>query len=244
MAAYYGISEERVWIAPNIRDLTLQNRWTALASKIALTSEMLEADVVQVYPFSTPRAKSKGVDTAIKVFGRLKECGNTVRLVLVNAHNNGEHPQAEIRRLRTLAGERGLSAKDVIFTSDIEGAGDGVSGDVVADLQQAANLFVFPSTSESCGLVMLEAGINGQLLVLNEALPTLLDAVDRTSAIYAPFGQDVDATSEVMIEELAERIDGHLKGSMENQAKRALLRQYSLKAGGEALVQAIEGIWR
>jgi hypothetical protein len=31
---------------------------------------------------------------------------------------------------------------------------------------------------------------------------------------------------------------------MENMSKRGLLRQYSLRAGGEALAAAVEGVWK
>ncbi len=245
LAAYYGIAPEHVWIAPNIRDITLQNRWTDVASSLATAANLFEADIVQVYPFSTPRAKSKGVDTVIKIFGKLKAMGNTVRLVLVNAHNYGPGPAAELVRLRALAGVAQLTSEDVVFTSDLHAkAADGVTGDVVADLQQAANVFIFPSTSESCGMVMLEAGVTGQLLVLNESLPTMFDAVDRTGAIYVPFGQDTDRTPVEVIDQVADWVDDCLRLSKENQSKRAILRQYSLKAGGEALVAAVEGVWR
>jgi glycosyltransferase involved in cell wall biosynthesis len=244
MATYYGISEERVWIAPNIRDLATQNRWTPLATKIATTTGLFDADIVQVYPFSTPRAKSKGVDIVIKIFGKLKALGNSVRLVLVNAHNYGEGPQDQLRRLEGVAAAAGLAIGDVVFTGKFPEAADGVSGDVVADLQQVGNVFIFPSTSESCGMVMLEAGINGQLLVLNESLPTMFDAVDRTQALFLPFGQDTDLIPDELIEQAAETIDGSLRLSTENRAKRALLHQYSMEAGGKALVVAVEGVWR
>ena len=51
----------------------------------------------------------------------------------------------------------------------------GVPHEVVKNLLAYSDLFVLPSTSEACSLIMLEAGASKNLVVLNSDLPSFYD---------------------------------------------------------------------
>ena len=58
---------------------------------------------------------------------------------------------------------------------------------MVSQLFQLGNLFVFPSTSENCSLILLEAMLSKNLLVLNESVPPMKE-FGIENALYFKFG--------------------------------------------------------
>jgi len=60
---------------------------------------------------------------------------------------------------------------------------------VVRDLMLISNVFIFPSLSEVCSNVVLEASMCKQLLVLNKSFPSLFDFGDEgKTCLGHPFG--------------------------------------------------------
>jgi len=151
---------------------------------------ILDADIVQVYPVSTPRAvENKQVDKLILLFSKFKKLGKKVKLIVCNAHANNEVDKVLIKGVMDKAHELGLTKEEVIFTSlinppDFE---HGVPHDVVRDLFMLSNLFVFPTTSENCPLILLEAAATKNLLVLNDDFPPLREFFGK-DALYFKFG--------------------------------------------------------
>jgi hypothetical protein len=80
--------------------------------------DILSHDILQIYPFSSPRWISKGVNKLIKIFSYWKSMDQNVKLVLVNSHANGESKK-DITALKSLIKMNNLELnKDVILTSD------------------------------------------------------------------------------------------------------------------------------
>jgi len=67
-----------------------------------------------------------------------------------------------------------------------------VPGEVVRDLQTAANTFIFPSVSECCSLVLAEASIMGKFVAVNENFPAMREFVDETVLHYRLTQEDPD----------------------------------------------------
>jgi hypothetical protein len=63
----------------------------------------------------------------------------------------------------------------------------GVPREVVTQLFQLSNLFIFTSTSENCSLILLEAMNAGCILVLNLDVPSLRE-FGKENALYFGFG--------------------------------------------------------
>ena len=149
---------------------------------------IFEADIISVLPVSTPRMVSgKGVDKVIKIHSKLKQIGYKTKLIVPNAHANAQPEQRQIAELKVFAQERGLDNNDLIFTSqEDEKYKLGVPQKIVSDLFRIANIFIFPTISENSSLVLLEAMLSGNLLVLNKKVGTLLEHAGE-KALYFDF---------------------------------------------------------
>lgn len=158
--------------------------------------DILSADFMQIYPVSTPRmVEGKQIKAVIHILAKLKKIGKTVRLVVCNAHANDKREKQTIAEVLSFANEKGLSSAEVIFTSlqSPPTYEHGVPRSAVSQLFQLSNLFIFPSISENCSLILLEAMLSGNLLVLNKSLQSLRE-FGKHEALYFDFGstqQDV-----------------------------------------------------
>lgn len=148
---------------------------------------LLDADIISVYPVSTPRmVDGKQIDIVIKIHGFLKKLGYKTRLIVPNAHANAEREKNLVKGMQDLAKNQGLTPYEVIFTST-DGHEHGIPRNAVSDLFRLANLFIFPSTSENCSLILLEAMLSGNLLVLNKDCSGMQE-FGGESALYFKFG--------------------------------------------------------
>jgi len=185
---YYQADAGHFHTLPNIR--APEDFWgfSENAQLIARETGLAEAEVAQVYPVSTPRASAKGLDKVMHLFGIMKrDFGKKVCLVMANAHANGNLPM--LQSLRQLA--KGFDLEDEFHITSELIPTTGAHGLPMADvsaLMGLANVFCFPSQSEACGLVMLEAALAGCILVLNDDLPVMHDFIQPSEALWAPWG--------------------------------------------------------
>ena len=88
--------------------------------------------------------------------------------------------------MQDLAKDYGLTPYEVIFTS-LEGHEHGIPRSAVSDFFRLSNLFIFPSISENCSLVLLEAMLSGNLCVLNKDTSGFQE-FGGDSVLYFKFG--------------------------------------------------------
>lgn len=245
VARYYDTTEDRIKVLPNIREPV---RFLGLSERVQMVADaagLMERDIVQIYPLSTPRSASKGVDKVLRVFALLTHYyGKDTALVLANAHANGKDGREILQVLKGYASALNLSDR-VFFTSDLvpESVGEGLHQDEVRQLLDLSNVFCFPSESEACGLVMLEAALTHNLLVLNEDLPTLKDFIHPDQAIWVPWGslrkprggEDLERITAFAAREIMQSLAADRIGS----ARRQALRSCGLKH----LQAAMAAIW-
>ena len=138
---------------------------------------------------SSTRFDGKKPDKVLKILGELKKQGKSVRFICPNAHANAEREKKAIADLIHYGIEQGLTREEIIFTSLEEAPTyeQGVPREVVRELFQLSNLFIFPSISENCPLILLEAALSKCLLVLNESFQPLRDFFGK-NALYFKFG--------------------------------------------------------
>lgn len=172
IAESYGTTLDNVRVVFNTKEPSEFFRFDPITTSLIYEHDLFDADIMQTFPFSTPRHEGKQVTKVIRLFSQFKKLGHKVKLVLVNAHSNNN--EGKVAKLREYGTKLGLDNKDLIITSE-GGHLRGLPREVVADLFQISNLFVFPSTSEVCPNVLLEASIAGNFLVINESLPCLKD---------------------------------------------------------------------
>ena len=189
VAESYHTFPKNVRIVYNPRDPRLFYNLHPLVKSILDKYPVLEADLIQVYPVSTPRMiDGKQIKIVIDVLGELKKLGKSVALIVCNAHANDKREQALISEVGSYCASKGLNSSEVIFTS-LEGKEyeTGVSQDVVSQLFQLSNLFIFPSVSENCSLILLEAMLSKCLLVLNDDVGSMRE-FGKENALYFKFG--------------------------------------------------------
>ena len=86
----------------------------------------------------------------------------------------------------------GLNPMEVTFTSEFDQVWQTrVPRKTVSNLFAISNVFILPSRSETYSLVAQEAGLRGNLLVLNNDFPPFRDIYGPT-ALYHPFSSNID----------------------------------------------------
>jgi len=227
-----GVDVQDVRVVFNDKDPDIFFEWHPITCDIARRYDLFNRDIFQTYPLCTTRIDAKGIDKVIRVFGKLKELGNKVLLVVCNS-NARKHAETVENKLQ-FAYSKGLDKDDIIFTSTLSPATvGGVPRAVVRDLMQLSNLFIFPSTSEVCSNVLLEASMTKQLLVLNETFPAMFDFGEKDKTVMAyPFGSlrglsFMSNTDEAYLE-LAKKIVEELKNSKMNMQFLRILRDCNI----------------
>jgi len=160
---------------------------------------LLEKDFIQVYPLSTPRMidrenlptmkGGKQIHLVIEIMAALKGLGKKVAIIVANAHANDRREKELISEVLAFAAGKGLNQAELIFTSleDTPRYEAGVSRGIVSQLFRLSNLFIFPSVSENCPLILMEAMLSNCLLVLNENVGSMRE-FGKDNALYFKFG--------------------------------------------------------
>jgi hypothetical protein len=194
-AEMYGTWPKEVRTIFNPMDIRLLHKFHPLTNELIEQYDLLSADVIDIYPLSSTRMDESGkqLSKVVKIMGYIKKQGNSIRLVVPNAHANAQREKDTIERMYKLAFENGIERRELIFTSlhDIPKWEHGVPHDVIRDLFLISNVFIFPSVSENCPLVLLEAMAGKNLLILNHSFPAMRDFA-LENALYFRFGSLVD----------------------------------------------------
>jgi glycosyltransferase involved in cell wall biosynthesis len=189
-AEHFRVSPDRVHVIPHAKDPREFLLTTPYVKDLVTRKAVLAADFVQTLPAATKHLANKGIHEIFQVFANLKTQGSSVRLIVCNSWCDSDARRESVTALEASAREVGLEPRsEVIFTSvDNPQMEMGASRAEVRDLMTISNLFVFPSKSETFGLVVAEAALAGQLLVLNSSLPCQMEIAGAENALYFPFG--------------------------------------------------------
>lgn len=189
-AEAYSLFPKDVKIVHNPVDPRLSWNLHPLVHSLIEKYDLLSADFVQTYPVSSTRmVDGKQLNTVTDIFGKIKEFGYSVRIIVCNAHANDKREKQVIAEMLSHASKCGLSANELIFTS-LEDAPKyelGVPRDVVSQLFLLSNLFIFPSVSENCPLILLEAMLAKNILILNDDVGAMRE-FGQDNALYFKFG--------------------------------------------------------
>jgi glycosyltransferase involved in cell wall biosynthesis len=152
--------------------------------------DILSADYLDIYPLSTTRmVDGKQIKVVIEIMAALKKLGKKVCFIACNAHANDRREKQVIAEIVSFANEKGLNANEMIFTSLEDPKYElGVPREVISQLFLLSNLFIFPSISENCSLVLLEAMLSKNLLVLNDNGFLPFREFAKDNALYFDFG--------------------------------------------------------
>lgn len=185
-AQQYDVPVGRVQVVYNCRDLIRFFGMHPLTEKLVEKYKLIDCDVMGVYP--TRMSSGKNPDVAIELFAhinkKLYDVGKNAKLVFCNSYSNAQNEKDYMQHLRDMAITWGLPKENLIFTSEEGKEWElGVPPQVVRDLLQISNVFFLPSKSEGCSLVLLEAALTKNLIILNGTLPSFKE-FGGTDAFY------------------------------------------------------------
>lgn len=190
-AEMYHVLPKDVRTVYNPMDIRELHNFDSLTKEIIEQNDLMSPEFLCVYPLSTTRMDKFGkqLSKVIWIVSELKKKGRTVALVVPNAHANAQREKDAIEEMYSYAYSRGLERRELIFTSlhDVPKYELGAPHEVVRDLFLLSNLFIFPTVSENCPLVLLEAMAGKNILVLNQSFPPLKD-FGKDDALYFGFG--------------------------------------------------------
>jgi hypothetical protein len=228
LAEMYNTLPRDIRVVPNSRDPRTFWNLDPFVSNLIDKYDLLSADIISVYPVSSTRMVNGGkqIDVVIKIHSALRKLGLKTKLIIPNAHANGQ-------KEKDLIAER--ASMDVIFTStEGEEFEQGVSSKIVSDLFRLSSVFIFPSVSENCSLILLEAMLSGCLLVLNKDCSGFQEFGSK-NALYFKFGnEDFGITNkELALEtekyplDIAKIIKSEWELNKPLQAKRRTLQKHN-----------------
>ncbi len=229
LAEMYGAWDKDVRIVHNSRDPRTFWNLDPFVIELINRYSILEADIISIYPVSTPRMISgKGLDKVIKLHVKLKSLGYKTRLIVPNAHANAQPEQRLISETRMWAAEQGLENNELIFTSQERKEFElGVSPQIVSDLFRISNVFIFPTVSENSSLVLLESMLSANLQVLNANVGTLREHAGD-NALYVDFTyRDDKEKNEAYYLDLARIIASQFENDKALQVKRRAMQKFN-----------------
>lgn len=189
-AEMYHTPPKNVRTIFNPMDIRELHNFSPITKQLIDDYDLMSPEFLCVYALSTTRMDQNGkqLSKVIKIMGGLKKKGFSVALVVPNAHANAENEKREIERMYQIGAQYGLERRELIFTSlfHVPEYEQGIPHEVVRDLYLLSNIFIFPSVSENCPLVLLEAMASKNILVLNEDFAAFKD-FGQTNAIYFRF---------------------------------------------------------
>jgi len=234
-ASRIGAKVEDLRVVFNEKDPSLLFNWDPITTMISDHMALQYKDIIQVYPMCTTRMDAKGINAVIATFGKLKEAGKNVALIICNS--NGRRRLSEIESKIKYAKECGLTEQDIVFTSTLADSNYKIESEVphriVAELFQISNVFMFPTIAEVCSNVLLEASMTKNLIVINEDLPSLFDFVDKDAVLKHPFtslrsmhysGRDGEAWTK-----LAKQIAGQIDSNKADKQFRKVWSTHNLE---------------
>lgn len=251
-AEMYGILPKDVRTIFNPADIRDLYDFHPLTRELTDAYDLMSPDYICVYPLSTTRMDTAGkqLSKVIWIMSYLKKRGYTIRLVVPNAHANADKEKQAIEAMYQFAASKGMERRELIFTSLHKPPQweQGVPHKVVMDLFQLGNLFIFPSVSENCPLILLEAMAAKNLLVLNYSFPAMRDFVGE-NAMYFRFGSLVDIPQyplgeERYMEDIATLIVSEMGQNKSLQAQANLRKKFNIDTiFNQQLLPAIQEVY-
>lgn len=175
---------EKVRYIPHPLDLKYLE-WPSLAIDIAEQTQFPFVDIRMIYPSRLDRQKQ--LEKLVRLFAGLKKAGKTVRLLIADAYATGEHFMQYKKELRQIAVEIGLDEEEFIFLSEIsDDCTFATPRKTVKALLEMSNIFIQSSNAETCSLVVTEAILAGNIVVINADFPPIHHLYK--AAITLPFG--------------------------------------------------------
>jgi hypothetical protein len=182
VAVNFSYEEDEVYPVPHSTDPT--EGMQPIVKRLYDEKGLGEADVIMVFPARLDRGKQ--LEYNVRVIAQCKKLGLDVRLVICDFQSTGDDKVVYRHELETLARQQEVE-EEVIFLSQFDDSAEMESDhQVILDLFQLSNFFMFPSKSETYSLVTQEAMMKGNFCILNYDFAPML-SIYGDHAIYRQF---------------------------------------------------------
>lgn len=175
-----------------VEQLDLSNINDPLALELNELTNFSDSSIRCIYPFSTTRMEHKQVKLVLEILHLIKMKGYSVKFIACNCHANALHEKDSIRYLIKLftEGDYCLKKEDILFTSTYKQPKYeySIPHSTIIDLFKLSNLFIFPSISEVCPLILQEAALTNNLIITNADFPSLMEITGPDGALFFQFG--------------------------------------------------------
>jgi hypothetical protein len=197
VATNFGVEIDRVKYVHHPMDIVRYYGMHNITKGMVERYDLLNADVIDVYPARLDRGKN--LEVPIEIMAQIKKMGRTVKMIVVDFHSTGGDKVTYRNSLKDLAISKGLivdgDERDLIFTSEYSpDTAARCPREVVRDLFTLSNVFIMPSRSESYSLITQEAAMSGNVLMLNRDFPPFIDIFGQ-APYYGQFSSNIDALS-------------------------------------------------
>ena len=201
VAESFQCRQNKVKVIPHLKDIRV---WFDFSPETWEITErypnLMQADIIQVYPASSDRMNAKQVHSLLAIFAHMKEARVPIFFFVANQWATGLQRREDVNKYISLGEKLGLVyEEDFVFSSTIdEKYQTGISKRMIRELQLLSNIFIFPTLEESFGLVGPEASYSGAHAFINRSLPMQYEVMGSQVPAYdfGSFTQKVDAMSD------------------------------------------------
>ena len=163
--------------------------------QIVYDKDMLSVDAMATYPCRLDRGKQ--VEMVVKTMAMLKDFGLSIRIVIVDFHSTGGDKVTYRDNIKQVAIDYGLGSDELLFTSELRPDWEAeCPQSVVRDFQLLSNVFIMPSVSETYSLVVQEAALTKQVVVMNQDFPPFR-AIYGENCIYKKYSSAFDVMADL-----------------------------------------------
>lgn len=204
--------------------------YSSLTKDLVESSDFLGGDFSLIYPRGGDPGKK--TEKILYLLNGIKEAGYSFRLLIVDWQSQGDEFQRYMDKVELLAKELGIS---IHFTSRLDDrCSQGIPRQSVIELLDLSNVYIHPSSGETYGLVVHEAILRGNLVVLNHDVSPMRELFGETG-IYMDFGsasvkRDYKPNEEVFWIDEAKRLIAEYKRNRVLVAKSKAIREWNPQA--------------
>ena len=187
-AKMYDISLKQVKVCYHVVDplavLKINHEWSR---QLIEKHRLFDCDILSVWATRVDHPEGKGMRLALNLMAKMNKLCDA-KMLFLNSWSDSPKAKANIAMLRKFADGKQLPSENLIFSSEMGAEWEkGVPPEVVSDMLSIANMFIFPSTSETFSFSLAEAALHKNMLVLNENLAVMKElAGDRADYLAAP----------------------------------------------------------
>jgi hypothetical protein len=177
-------------------------------------------DFLIVYP--SRLNSSKRIDKIIELTFYLKSQKLNPLIIICNTYNNDKIAKTLLKYYLLLVDKYKIQ-DNLIFTSEL-GFENGLNNDEIKNLFTYSSFFIFPTITETCPLVLLEAAINSNVLILNKNLKAL-EEIASENAFYLNF----DDHQEKWLADCHDIIKKEIQHNKILKAKNQIIKKFTTK---------------